>query len=150
MTVPPKGSDKKGLRLDPLCLAWLYPELRLFTSRDQRCRAYWAVVGRPCLWAFLGLMLCLMIATIVAKELGMLFSTANRWASYGAVSMALLWFPVTFVLPRRRIRLGLRRSLIEIGVPVCTHCGCDMRGLKEPRCPECGERVDVQAISKRR
>ena len=141
MTIPPKGSDKKGLRLDPLCLAWLYPELRLFTNRDQRCRAYYEVVGRPRLWAFLGLMLCLMIATIVAKELGMPFSTANRWACYGAVSMALLWFPVTFVLPRRRIRLGLRVSLIKIGVPVCTYCGCDMRGLKEPRCPECGKRI---------
>jgi uncharacterized paraquat-inducible protein A len=37
----------------------------------------------------------------------------------------------------------LRRQLIERGVPICIECGYDLRGQTTPRCPECGQPVDV-------
>lgn len=42
------------------------------------------------------------------------------------------------LLARRRIRVSLRNQLNTQGIPVCVHCGYDLRGQKDGRCPECG------------
>jgi hypothetical protein len=47
----------------------------------------------------------------------------------------------------RRMQKLLREHLIELRIPVCLHCGYDLRGQTEPRCPECGRGFDPQLIS---
>ena len=51
--------------------------------------------------------------------IGGLFLSAFASATLSAVSLSLF--------PRRET--------------VCRKCGCILRGISEPRCPECGERI---------
>ncbi len=50
-------------------------------------------------------------------------------------------------LSRTRIRRKLRQELISIGVLICGPCGYDLRGLTEPRCPECGAPFEEQLLN---
>ena len=49
-------------------------------------------------------------------------------------------------LTRARIRRYLRQALIDDGFAICGLCGYDLRGLTEPRCPECGAPFDEQLL----
>ena len=51
-------------------------------------------------------------------------------------------------LTRGRIRRRLRELLILEGFPICGPCGYDLRGLTEPRCPECGTPFDEKLLRK--
>jgi hypothetical protein len=67
-----------------------------------------------------------------------------RFAAY------VLGFAVPFLLAalvyswllRRRIRHDVRQYLLGLGCKVCLHCGYDLRGQTQPRCPECGSPFD--------
>lgn len=55
-------------------------------------------------------------------------------------SLAALFFLIHLLasrVPRHRNRLA----------PLCEHCGYCLLGLKEPRCPECGERFPPELLS---
>jgi hypothetical protein len=52
----------------------------------------------------------------------------------------------TIALRRRRIERSLRQQLVERGHPACIACGYELRGLTEPRCPECGAAFDPQLL----
>lgn len=41
----------------------------------------------------------------------------------------------------------LRKLLRERGVPICLHCGYDLRGLTEARCPECGNPFEPEILT---
>lgn len=65
------------------------------------------------------------------------FMSARRsWREYlefGAAAIFIVaWVPIALVLDRRA-RAGLRRQHNH-----CNVCDYDLRGLPEPRCPECG------------
>lgn len=49
-----------------------------------------------------------------------------------AIGYGWLW------LERRRYRRALWAHLCTLGVPTCQHCGYNLTGLAQPRCPECG------------
>ena len=77
---------------------------------------------------------------------------SNLWNALSAspwlrrTLIALYSFIVTIVgwkmTLRDRYRRLLREELIQLGVPICVHCGYDLRGLTESRCPECGRAFD--------
>lgn len=48
---------------------------------------------------------------------------------------------------RRTAQRWLRSRLLACGVPVCTACGYNLRGLPDPagRCPECGAAISPEA-----
>jgi len=48
-----------------------------------------------------------------------------------ALAMNFLW--------RNPLRRYLRVQLAAAGIPICIHCGYDLRGSPSGRCPECGE-----------
>jgi len=61
----------------------------------------------------------------------------------------LFWLSLialTIRLARRRIERHLRTGLLAAGVPVCMHCGYDLRGQTEARCPECGRAFDPHLL----
>ncbi|MFQ5495358.1 MAG: hypothetical protein ACE5EX_08240 [Phycisphaerae bacterium] len=58
----------------------------------------------------------------------------------GLAGGAMLWFC------RSSVQRSLRGQLVELGTPVCLHCGYDLRGQEEPRCPECGRPFDKRLL----
>jgi hypothetical protein len=46
-------------------------------------------------------------------------------------------FATRWLFHRRALAL-LRDRMIWLGIPLCRHCGYDLRGQTVPRCPECG------------
>jgi hypothetical protein len=51
-------------------------------------------------------------------------------------------------LYRRRFLRELRSCLRERGIPACLHCGYDLRGQTEPRCPECGWEFEADLLTR--
>ncbi len=47
---------------------------------------------------------------------------------------------------RKPCQRYLREQLVAKGVPICLHCGYDLRGRSDPRCPECGKAFDPGLI----
>ena len=50
-----------------------------------------------------------------------------------------------FTWTRPYIRF-VRRYLQERGIAVCLNCGYDLRGQRDPRCPECGREFDANLL----
>ena len=61
-------------------------------------------------------------------------------------------FPVAGVAGRIWLRAVYRRSLRlqlqGMDIPVCIHCGYDLRGQLDPRCPECGQPFDPALLNR--
>ena len=56
------------------------------------------------------------------------------------VAAVVMYTAIVYVLLRRDMPRALRQQLLDAGVPVCMHCGYDLRGLPadRDRCTECG------------
>jgi hypothetical protein len=63
------------------------------------------------------------------------------------LSALLVLFVFRFVA-LRMTRATLRDVLQERDTPICLHCGYDLRGQTEPRCPECGKPFDAGRMPK--
>lgn len=91
----------------------------------------------------IGLLLVSCILSLAAWLVSFTRPIHFRWAnSTGTVNLLLyghdggpLW------MARAAARRVLRHELAKRGIPICLHCGYDLRGQTEPRCPECGERI---------
>ena len=124
-----------------------YPELAHFETceRWRALRRAHKSVGREVryLVMFAGVVL------LVCLVLGVMLVQSPSWdvpvALLGAMSGA---GPVLLLVRIRRpfIRRALRAQLLVVGIPLCTHCGYDLRGQLEPRCPECGRAFDRTLI----
>lgn len=69
-----------------------------------------------------------------------LLATIGRWTNLGVVLACIpiaVW-AITDAWPHRRALSRIRRWLDQ-GIPACLKCGHPLRGLRSPRCPECGE-----------
>jgi hypothetical protein len=131
----------------PISSFWLrlYPELRLFESREQIREADRAWAGRS---RRLGkrLLIELVILVLAAAALGVVLTItllnvgAPTWLAplVNGVVVLLLSVSVLALVAYRPYTRFLRRYLNERGVPVCMRCGYDLRAIIEPRCPECG------------
>ncbi len=78
----------------------------------------------------------------IGEDLSLLGARLVGVVGYGLaaalVVMAIqrLWY--------KPLRDQLRRELIARGIPVCLHCGYNLTGLTEPRCPECGQPFEAK------
>jgi hypothetical protein len=89
----------------------------------------------------------------LAVRIHALFSAPDLLDSEGRLRHQLLWqmvsCPVAYFLPPAIVAFGVygvvtwrpRRSSQASGEESCRRCGYILRGLTEPRCPECGERI---------
>lgn len=132
--------------------ARVLPELTRFDSADEARAALRAhmrqAVRSPAVW----LRICLMIAGLIGGTSLLVYLAIPYLGAHGAPPWlvgGLTGFLVggsagygANVVFRRPLRRYLRNVLVEKGVPICLPCGYDLRGLPEPRCPECGEPFD--------
>lgn len=63
------------------------------------------------------------------------------------VSIAWLASIITGARDKARAQRRLRKYLSDHGVAICLECGYDLRGQVEPRCPECGWRVQRAGVT---
>ena len=56
----------------------------------------------------------------------------------------LVMYAVPVLILRPRVRRLTREYLNAHGLPICLHCGYNLRGLSQPRCPECGRAFEAQ------
>lgn len=134
--------------LGPFPSSW-YPELRLCRSPFERTEA----AARAKQRGPRDLRAVLMIVLICAGALlPILAIRAPRppwlpeWALIlGALSASVALALLGAFLAREAGRRVIREYLLSRGLPVCLHCGYDLRGLppgdRAPPCPECGRPV---------
>ena len=121
-----------------------YPELSLLPSDAERR----ILIGQASKRAFsLGLRFIAGAAAMVITVLGVfrLAELARMWLPGLLVVLMVMVFNIAlglfgwYVIWHAPFRRELRRGLIARGFPICLHCGYDLTGLSEPRCPECGQ-----------
>jgi len=127
--------------------AWLvlFPELLLLEQPEDRRKTFWRTANNASTnrWQiFLGIAMFAVIVlgpAAIARACPQLTADERWWAwfslSMGAIAVCFLAPPW---ITRRVIRQSLRRVLLDRGIAVCPHCGCDMRGRAESACPRCG------------
>jgi len=125
-----------GSTRPPISPRWM-PELLLFDTAEQRDAGWKScqrVLGRrPAYWLawspwFCAIAICFAQGYLI-KRLG----TAG-WGLLGAgclIAIGSQW------LTHRMTRRALRQIILESGIPVCLHCGQDLREAKEDACPNC-------------
>ena len=137
-----------------------YPEIRLFQNDAQQRAAWQHVVPRErrrwvsyvvlFLYCALGVPACKYFAGRFVSRVTFLPAGTANWVGplifiAGGAGVGLfggLW-------SRRRVRTLLREHLVGLGVPVCVHCGYDLRGQTMARCPECGRSFDSRLLGAR-
>ncbi len=124
----------------------LVPELRHFSTRGES-----EAVGRAFRVEMLGgvLIWCAVVGMVVfVGGLGTVLALVENGVSpWPAVLLSGgFWFLVMvaglFRFWHRPYVQFVRRYLHGRGVPICVGCGYDLRGQREPRCPECGRGFD--------
>ena len=125
------------------------PEYDLFPSEEARTAAVKEIdedIERSSrFWiSIVTVVATLIVTSIIARII------LHQFTSLGSGWISLMVFPAVILIGyllvvwiwRRGVARSLRGKLVEAGVPVCLRCGYDLRGTTEPRCPECGWRVN--------
>ncbi len=127
----------------------LVPDLRCLPDDAERRRVFRAAVWESRRgYGFA----CLIATLIILTGFSMIlpgggishFAWLPGWIETSVVGVIIL-LVTCYPMWRRYaadVRLAIRRRLMELGVPICTRCGYDLRGHSaEVQCPECGEAV---------
>ena len=123
----------------------LYPEIRALDDLSARRRVWRAAAARcrcsPVLivWAALG-MAGVVVGTAITED----FVSPPWWRPLATAinKLYVLWLVLAVSYPylaRTRMTRLLRQELAEHGVPICVHCGYDLRCRVGDVCPECGQ-----------
>lgn len=87
--------------------------------------------------------------SIALGLLGIALLVAYRSGEMGGIAAVLIASSVATTLIglgiERKKTSDLRRSVIESGGALCTHCGFSLGGLREStQCPECGKQFELE------
>lgn len=130
----------------------MFPELLLAEDLKLRREILTATNRRSIRSLRFWLMLVPVGAIVVVGVLGlqMLLGTfvgplppGVRGGIFGGIAGGSAVWLLGFVL-RSRTKGIMREELRKRGIPVCLHCGYSLRGVPEPRCPECGKPADAE------
>lgn len=97
-----------------------------------------------CLLALLGVPLALWFSDVIEDLLAVHYLVAI-WVSFLVYAVFLI--AAAFLLFRRAVYRHLTEAVVECRYPLCVHCGYDLQGLAEPRCPECGATFDTRLLT---
>jgi hypothetical protein len=86
----------------------------------------------------LGVYVC--FGWLVASRLAMHVAIAASTAVAVSIGVVILY--------RKHLGLECRKLLAKAGIPICAHCGYDLRGQTVPRCPECGREFDERLMTR--
>lgn len=129
----------------------LFPELMLLRTAGARDAAFRA--AKPFFRLSSNSSIFFFVALLLSGPAGILSLLAGLRvplyvAHFSAFAVLSLFFSCGNVLfARRRITRNLRRQLVDRTIPICVGCGYDLRGQRDPRCPECGESFDAALVS---
>jgi hypothetical protein len=82
---------------------------------------------------------CAIIPRIPWRVVWLAAVASGGWSLFLILGLNLAW--------RRTWTLELRKVLRQRGIPICLHCGYDLRGLTEARCPECGNPFEPEILT---
>jgi hypothetical protein len=130
---------------------YVFPELSRFERKEERIEAWRVAAGgwfSVAVFVVCGFSPCL--GTYPVRFLEPYLPPSLKGFGVPRVLLAVVAELIVLVplvgcaywITARKVRRSLRRSLVASGVPVCLHCGYDVRGQVEPRCPECGHEFD--------
>lgn len=135
----------------------LFPELNLLETKSERREVYGRALSRlrrrPQFWLY---------ATLVPVLLGPAMIVAVFWLERtfpmlhgmaggitGGIIGGMIGGTFQYVF-RRPLQKQMRLELVARGIPICVTCGYDLRGQREPRCPECGRPFDEKLLASKR
>lgn len=127
----------------------IYPELKYLESDAERLACLSEIMRRlsqrKSHW-----LLLLGILLIIAVVFGAVqFARAStRWVGAVVFNVMVIAGAIQYSW-RKPARRMLREHLIAKGVRICLHCGYDLRGQTEPRCPECGRPFSETLLEKK-
>ena len=133
--------------------ARLYPELGLVEDREERHRIF-KTAERKLFRNWRAWVVALPVTTLVIllmNEGRLILQSTPYFTPWLALllfffaMLAYISFVSTFVFVKP-MRQSIRKQLLERGIPVCRNCGYYLRGLPEPRCPECGAAFDKKLL----
>lgn len=126
----------------------LKPELSYFQDDDERIYAYRiAYKTRQHSWMREGFVfcfvMCIFVPYIVIQELYFPYNRIYGRMYFLLIIMLCILAQLGSVwIYRDALKKQLRLQLNKSGTAICVHCGYLLKGLPEPRCPECGEPFD--------
>jgi len=98
------------------------------------------IIRRPKRAVRIGLLLCCLM--ILCAAVPLLSISCTSFPMPKSYFLGQIFYhirlPIAFTAGWLILRRTARRRATCEGAPVCEHCGYVMRGLNEPRCPECG------------
>ncbi len=135
--------------------AKLYPELLLLEDKSHRREVFSSCYRR--LWRTLPIALyppalavaamaaCVFLDAQIGRAVGL--TPYATGAVFGATSGLICALGAPLVA-RGFLRAGIRRTLAERAIPICTNCGYHLTGNVSGVCPECGTATPKTATRK--
>jgi len=136
--------DDKGSTRPPISPK-MFPEILLFETAQQRDAVCQAVTKQS--WPTLVICIPLLIFVVTILVMEHIFDcfpeeSDSISALYLFGPMICSFLPVGIIIIRRYRQL-LRKKLLELGIPVCLKCGCDLRDIEGTNCPKCGTQLNL-------
>jgi hypothetical protein len=119
--------------------------IRIADAADRLVMNHPAYYLGVCATAYFGVSVAIAATGLARRYLPFLPMGATGISIYAVLLAA--YYVVIGVVFHRRLTALVRKRLLELGIPICLHCGYDLRGQTEPRCPECGRGFDRKLIA---
>lgn len=154
----PAGQPSLATRIARAPYAKGLPELALFPDAASRERALEEIerAMTPRTFGQLGkFLVAVVLFLLIPAGLGyfvaaLLMPSMPPWNARIGIGITLVGYTIAVAMGiRNDMPRSLRKSLLDLGVPVCLPCGYDLRALpsQTTHCPECGKPLHAKAIA---
>jgi uncharacterized paraquat-inducible protein A len=117
-------------------IGWEWRLLHSYRRTTWTCRRCAAVLGLVWPRWSVVLIAVLIAGVVLSLSPGLLPRAIRRWLLFFSGSLLFVaWLLSSFLV---------RAVVMRPGFGFCQHCGYNLRGLTEGRCPECGTDVETQ------